>query len=417
MAFAERLCSTKYSCLFQNQNRRNVGHPHRSYSINAGSDHKAVGTPITGVNRNRNILERSISEPEMSRSERNANAQIMQQQQRQTQNGNINSSRYKTELCRPFEENGFCKYGDKCQFAHGHHELRSLARHPKYKTEPCRTFHTVGFCPYGPRCHFIHNEDERKLSQIDHLKQPQDMQQQQPQHHHHHHHQSQHQPSHPQQVPHGRSPPPQRPVRFTLPLVCDPLGSTADSPPSSVTDSPTLSPTFINDSDTLSSSLSSSSFSPPISAPPATFRAFTFQDLPGQGSTFMSPLNIHTDQIASLSAGIQAALTLNQRNNFANNLHHHHGHTTVTAFGSPVDHDMYAPPSPPDSICGDSSSSLSGSSMCGSPLELSRGVRLPIFAALSMDWTDRNQGRATLLKNHPRQLKEKPFVLTAFSQQ
>ncbi|CAH1159839.1 unnamed protein product [Phaedon cochleariae] len=71
-----------------------------------------------------------------------------------------NTSRYKTELCRPFEEFGVCKYGDKCQFAHGYNELRSLARHPKYKTELCRTYHTVGFCPYGPRCHFVHNQDE-----------------------------------------------------------------------------------------------------------------------------------------------------------------------------------------------------------------------------------------------------------------
>lgn len=58
---------------------------------------------------------------------------------------------YKTELCRPFEEAGECKYGDKCQFAHGAHELRNLQRHPKYKTELCRTFHSVGFCPYGAR--------------------------------------------------------------------------------------------------------------------------------------------------------------------------------------------------------------------------------------------------------------------------
>ncbi|KAG5893763.1 hypothetical protein JTB14_001208 [Gonioctena quinquepunctata] len=72
----------------------------------------------------------------------------------------VNTSRYKTELCRPFEEFGVCKYGDKCQFAHGMNELRSLARHPKYKTELCRTYHTVGFCPYGPRCHFVHNQDE-----------------------------------------------------------------------------------------------------------------------------------------------------------------------------------------------------------------------------------------------------------------
>lgn len=70
------------------------------------------------------------------------------------------TSRYKTELCRPFEEHGKCKYGEKCQFAHGKHELRHMVRHPKYKTELCRTYHTTGLCPYGPRCHFIHNQDE-----------------------------------------------------------------------------------------------------------------------------------------------------------------------------------------------------------------------------------------------------------------
>lgn len=66
------------------------------------------------------------------------------------------SSLYKTELCRSFEETGHCRYGGKCQFAHGHDELRSVNRHPKYKTEICKTFHTVGTCPYGKRCRFIH---------------------------------------------------------------------------------------------------------------------------------------------------------------------------------------------------------------------------------------------------------------------
>ncbi|KAL3057270.1 mRNA decay activator protein ZFP36L1 [Trematomus bernacchii] len=70
------------------------------------------------------------------------------------------SARYKTEMCRSFNESGLCKYGGKCQFAHGLDELRDLNRHPKYKTEPCRTFHTVGFCPYGMRCHFVHNNEE-----------------------------------------------------------------------------------------------------------------------------------------------------------------------------------------------------------------------------------------------------------------
>ncbi len=72
----------------------------------------------------------------------------------------VTSSRYKTELCRTFAERGVCKYGGKCQFAHGLEELRDLSRHPKYKTEPCRTFHSIGFCPYGIRCHFVHNAED-----------------------------------------------------------------------------------------------------------------------------------------------------------------------------------------------------------------------------------------------------------------
>lgn len=67
------------------------------------------------------------------------------------------ATRYKTELCRSYQESGQCKYGDKCQFAHGQHELRNMMRHPRYKTELCRTFHAQGYCPYGPRCHFVHD--------------------------------------------------------------------------------------------------------------------------------------------------------------------------------------------------------------------------------------------------------------------
>lgn len=95
-------------------------------------------------------LDRSLSEPKNQKGGGHQNGQ------------NSNSSRYKTELCRPFEESGVCKYGDKCQFAHGYQELRTLTRHPKYKTELCCTFHTTGLCPYGSRCHFIHNPDENR---------------------------------------------------------------------------------------------------------------------------------------------------------------------------------------------------------------------------------------------------------------
>ncbi len=87
--------------------------------------------------------------------------QVQQDSINNCQNSSIQAQqaaaqRYKTELCRSFQENGTCKYGEKCQFAHGYHELRSMMRHPKYKSELCRTFHAQGYCPYGPRCHFVH---------------------------------------------------------------------------------------------------------------------------------------------------------------------------------------------------------------------------------------------------------------------
>jgi len=67
---------------------------------------------------------------------------------------------YKTELCLSWAETGACRYGAKCQFAHGKHELRPVLRHPKYKTEICKTFNTTGQCPYGKRCRFVHQLNE-----------------------------------------------------------------------------------------------------------------------------------------------------------------------------------------------------------------------------------------------------------------
>eukprot|EP01095_Lingulamoeba_sp_RSL-Kostka_P009201 TRINITY_DN315_c0_g1_i1.p1 TRINITY_DN315_c0_g1~~TRINITY_DN315_c0_g1_i1.p1 ORF type:complete len:331 (+),score=112.91 TRINITY_DN315_c0_g1_i1:70-1062(+) len=69
---------------------------------------------------------------------------------------------YKTELCRSFQETGNCRYGSKCQFAHGAEELRPVLRHPKYKTEVCKTYIQTGHCPYGKRCRFIHSKPQSK---------------------------------------------------------------------------------------------------------------------------------------------------------------------------------------------------------------------------------------------------------------
>ena len=166
-----------------------------------------VGVADAGRKTHRK-LDRSQSEP------------VAAEQQRANHlaasGGSNGSSRYKTELCRPYEENGTCKYGDKCQFAHGYNELRSLVRHPKYKTELCKTFHSIGFCPYGPRCHFIHNAEEARGHVTGAAG---------------------------SQSSAGRL----RHVKLSLPLAVG--GSTAESPspPSSLSQSPTLSGGFFGD--------------------------------------------------------------------------------------------------------------------------------------------------------------------------
>ncbi|RZB40711.1 zf-CCCH domain containing protein [Asbolus verrucosus] len=123
---------------------------------------RMASTPATGTNTSNLTLLLGNLTQQHRRLERAQSAPAPAQSAAVTAT-TVNTSRYKTELCRPYEEFGVCKYGDKCQFAHGGAELRSLARHPKYKTELCRTYHTVGFCPYGPRCHFVHNQDEVML--------------------------------------------------------------------------------------------------------------------------------------------------------------------------------------------------------------------------------------------------------------
>lgn len=139
----------------KNNNSSNLGYFCSNSAIHTDSISGYKDTTASYMNKENKFRDRAFSEN---------SGQQLQDLLQPKPGSQINSTRYKTELCRPFEENGSCKYGEKCQFAHGYHELRNLSRHPKYKTEPCRTFHTIGFCPYGPRCHFIHNVDERRAA-------------------------------------------------------------------------------------------------------------------------------------------------------------------------------------------------------------------------------------------------------------
>ncbi|MEE6474110.1 hypothetical protein FKM82_010273 [Ascaphus truei] len=162
--FLRRHSASNLQALANNNHHHHNSSP-KSPSNSAYSNAKEPPSPPSSslstalLNRENKFRDRSFSE----NGERSQHLLNLQHQQQQQKSGaQVNSTRYKTELCRPYEESGACKYGEKCQFAHGFHELRSLTRHPKYKTELCRTFHTIGFCPYGPRCHFIHNAEERR---------------------------------------------------------------------------------------------------------------------------------------------------------------------------------------------------------------------------------------------------------------
>ena len=65
--------------------------------------------------------------------------------------------KYKTELCKYYEINGYCKYGDGCAYAHGIENLRSKVTNTTfYRTKKCSQFFENGYCPYGNRCQFAH---------------------------------------------------------------------------------------------------------------------------------------------------------------------------------------------------------------------------------------------------------------------
>lgn len=354
----------------------------------ASSSDSGHSSPILGAPRDvaYRKLDRSQSEPAPITVPKTALPTCIQQQ---LPPQNVNSSRYKTEMCRPFEENGHCKYGDKCQFAHGVHELRSLSRHPKYKTELCRTFHTIGFCPYGPRCHFIHNEDLRRLSQISQQK-------------------AQMQAREAAQVQsasaplYGASQPTaiQRPkaLSFNMHLMHrESLGSTAEdmSPPPSFTDSPTASLCDELDFCCLSKVPCQHPITPQSApatrSPPRSHHSsggsgqqhFIFPGDEAVLASLMRPLNVQINEInvqTNTVAPQQPTQLVQQEPSSEDILSAALQALQLQRAGRREM--MVAPSSPPDSDSGDSGIS-SVNSTCGSPLEVSRGLRLPIFSQLS----------------------------------
>lgn len=88
------------------------------------------------------------------------------------------NSKYKTQLCRHFMKLGRCNFGDKCQFAHGQEELKIIpgmninpqpyipkrmpsdAMRDNHKTELCKYFSNDGHCRYGSGCNYAHGQAE-----------------------------------------------------------------------------------------------------------------------------------------------------------------------------------------------------------------------------------------------------------------
>lgn len=86
-------------------------------------------------------------------------------------------------MCKHYNTQQGCSYGDKCQFAHGVEQLRTFMGQipqsqlegnpngipPKnflknplnYKIVKCKNFEKTGTCKYGSRCTFAHGDDLR----------------------------------------------------------------------------------------------------------------------------------------------------------------------------------------------------------------------------------------------------------------
>ncbi len=98
-----------------------------------------------------------------TKNKKNNNNKSNKQKKQKKKNGKFKSTaadfkvKYKTELCKYFEINGYCQYGESCAYAHGIENLRSKVTNTTYyRTKKCVQFFEHGYCPYGNRCQFAH---------------------------------------------------------------------------------------------------------------------------------------------------------------------------------------------------------------------------------------------------------------------
>ena len=98
-----------------------------------------------------------------------------------TENSLVTNIKYKTQLCANWPN---CKYKDKCQFAHGFHELQDKTKYycqsflkcGKCFNSNCSYLHVKkckygSQCIYGKSCIFYHPPEEKNIQ----LQQRQDV--------------------------------------------------------------------------------------------------------------------------------------------------------------------------------------------------------------------------------------------------
>lgn len=125
-------------------------------NINPNLDPSSDLLPLT----TENLQRLSIAQVDPIVSHNNGPTIQKTTQSSQEQQPEINKELYKTELCESFTTKGSCKYGNKCQFAHGLHELKFKPRANNFRTKPCINWTKLGYCPYGKRCCFKHGNDQ-----------------------------------------------------------------------------------------------------------------------------------------------------------------------------------------------------------------------------------------------------------------
>ena len=106
---------------------------------------------------NEDIIEKDLYEKTPSPNRHNNNSNIYK--------GNASDFKikYKTELCKYYEIEGHCKYGNNCAYAHGIDNLRSKVTNSMFcGTRKCIQFFETGYCPYGSRCQFQHQSIKNK---------------------------------------------------------------------------------------------------------------------------------------------------------------------------------------------------------------------------------------------------------------